>query len=116
MDFRRRLEIFVKQKRMRISFFIIATAVILFIYILARKEFFDLKSPYVLGILLLMLFAYSIVVHIDSRHFVLPSLILDSVSYLHLYAFDMNDCFMLVDNEYNDVVFRLFRLFVNCSG
>lgn len=43
MDFRRRLEIFVKQKRMRISFFIIATAVILFIYILARKEFFDLK-------------------------------------------------------------------------
>lgn len=109
MDFRRRLEIFVKQKRMRISFFIIATAVILFIYILARKEFFDLKSPYVLGILLLMLFAYSIVVHIDSRRFVLPSLILDSVSYLHLYAFDMNDCFMLVDNEYNDVVVRLFH-------
>ena len=82
---------------------------ILFIYILARKEFFDLKSPYVLGILLLMLFAYSIVVHIDSRRFVLPSLILDSVSYLHLYAFDMNDCFMLVDNEYNDVVVRLFH-------
>lgn len=109
MDFRRRLEIFVKQKRMRISFFIIATAVILFIYILARKEFFDLKSPYVLGILLLMLFAYSIVVHIDSRRFVLPSLILDSVSYLHLYAFDMNDCFMLVDNEYNDVAVRLFH-------
>lgn len=109
MDFRRRLEIFVKQKRMRIPFFIIATAVILFIYILARKEFFDLKSPYVLGILLLMLFAYSIVVHIGSRRFVLPSLILDSVSYLHLYAFDMNDCFMLVDNEYNDVVFRLFH-------